>query len=253
MLPGVRAPAIPFDAAREAAELREYLGDDYDHARLEQYERQLEDELAEVGDEGTFYRSSQGYLYSLTAFAMSATKVPYLGDLVAIVPPRARLLDYGCGIGSDGLMLLEMGYRVEFADFDNPSTRYLRWRLERRGLEAPVHDLDAGPPPRGFDLAYAFDVIEHVEDPFAFLGEMEQAAAVVLVNLLEPKAGETELHHELPIRAILDRARRRGLLRYRRHHASSHLVAYGEGRPGGLAALRSRVALQAGIRRPAVR
>ena len=253
MLSCVRAPEIPFDAAREAAELRDYLGEDYDHARLEHYERQLEAELAEVGDEEAFYRSSKGYLYNLTAFAMSATKVPYLADLTEITSPGARLLDYGCGIGSDGLMLLEMGYRVEFADFDNPSTRYLRWRLERRGLHAPVHDLDAGPPPAGFDLAYAFDVIEHVEDPFAFLGAMEAATRTVLVNLLEPKAGETVLHHELPIRAILGRARQRGLVHYRRHHESSHLVGYGGTRPARLAALRSRAALEVGMRRPAVR
>ena len=77
------------------------------------------------------------------------------------MPPGSRLLDYGCGIGSDGLMLLEAGYRVEFADFDNPSTEYLRWRLEQRGFDAPVHDLDKDVPD-GFDAAYAFDVIEHV-------------------------------------------------------------------------------------------
>lgn len=253
MLPAVRAPAIPFDAAREAAELREYLGDAYDHARLEHYERQLEDELAEVGDEDAFYRRSEGYLYNLTAFAMSATKLPYLAALTEIAPPDGRVLDYGCGIGSDGLTLLEMGYRVEFADFDNPSSRYLRWRLERRELDAPVYDLDAGPPPRGFDLAYAFDVIEHVKDPFAFLDEMETAAAAVLVNLLEPKPGETGLHHELPIRTILERARQRGLVHYRRHHRTSHLVAYGHGRPGALAKLRSSVAIQAGMRRAPVR
>ena len=253
MLFSVRAPAIPFDAAREAAELRCYLGRSYDHQRLERYDEQLEAELAEVGDEQAFYRSSEGYLYNLTAFAMSATKIPYLVDLTGLVRPRARLLDYGCGIGSDGLLLLEMGYHVEFADFDNPSARYLRWRLEHRGLEAPVHDLDAGQPPPGFELAYAFDVIEHVPDPFAFLGAMEERAAAVLVNLLEPKPGETQLHRELPIRPILARARERGLLHYRRHHGSSHLVAYGEGRRGGVARLRSRLALEAGMRRPAVR
>jgi len=254
MLFAMRTPAIPFDAESEAAELRAYLGDAYDHTRLERYEQQLEAELAEVGDEQAFYRASEGYLYNLTAFAMSATKLPYLADLTSIVAPGARVLDYGCGIGSDGLLLLEMGYSVEFADFENPSTRYLRWRLERRGVAAPVHDLDAGLPPRGFDLAYAFDVIEHTPDAFAFLEAMEEAASIVLVNLLEPKEGETELHHELPIRSILRRARERGLVHYRRHHLSSHLVAYGDGPPGRLAAgIRSRAAMRAALRRPAVR
>ena len=249
----VPSPAIPFDAEREAAELREYLGAAYDHARLERYEQQLEAELEQLGDEQALYRSSQAYLYNLTAFAMTGTKLPYLGDLTQLVSPGARVLDYGCGIGSDGLLLLEMGYRVEFADFDNPSTRYLRWRLERRGLEAAVHDLDSGAPPAGFDLAFAFDVIEHAPDPLDLLAAMEASAGIVLVNLLEPSAGETALHHELPIRALLLRARERGLVRYRRHHGRSHLVAYG-GRPAaGIERIRSELALRAGLLRVALR
>ena len=249
----VPAAAIPFDAEREVAELRDYLGDAYDQARLERYEQQLEAELAQLGDEQLLYRRSEGYLYNLTAFAMTGTKLPYLRDVTRLVTPGARVLDYGCGIGSDGLLLLEMGYRVEFADFDNPSTRYLRWRLRRRGLEAPVHDLDAGPPPNGFDLAYAFDVIEHVPDAFAFLAAMEAAATIVLVNLLEPKEGETALHRELPLRAILDHARTYGLVRYRRYHESSHLVAYGRDRVTWPERIRSELALRAGLLRAAVR
>jgi SAM-dependent methyltransferase len=229
----VPRPALPaFDADRELAELREYLGDEYDHSRIENWQEQLDEEAAEVGDEATLYRVSRGYLYNLTVFAVSRTKLPYIEDLVAHVPPGARLLDYGCGIGSDGLYLLEAGYRVEFADFANPSTEYLRWRLERRGLEAPVHDLDQGPPPAGFDAAYAFDVIEHVDDPFGFLGAMERCARLVMVNLLEPAEDETELHRDLPIDAVLAHARRRRLLSYRRYWARSHTLLY-RSEPGG--------------------
>jgi hypothetical protein len=135
------------------------------------------------------------------------------------------VLDYGCGIGSDGLLLLEAGYRVEFADFDNPSAAYLRWRLERRGFEAPVHDLDKGVP-GGYDAAFAFDVIEHVLDPFAFLTEMERRAALVEVNLLAPVPFDQALHHDLPIRAILMHAVRRRLVAYRLLYGRSHLVLY---------------------------
>ena len=94
-------------------------------------------------------------------------------------------------------------------------------------------------------------MIEHVPEPIELLEAMEGAAGLVLVNLLEPKEGESALHHELPIGAILARARARGLVHYRRHHGSSHLVAYGAGRPP--AGLRSRAALRAALRRPAVR
>ena len=238
--------ALALDPVREEAELRSYLGDDFRLDRLQHYQDHLDAEFADIGHEDTFYLTSKAYLYNLTAFAMTGTKLPYLRELTAQVPPGARLLDYGCGIGSDGLLLLEAGYRVEFADFDNPSTAYLRWRLRERGLEAPVHDLD-GDVPGGFDAAYAFDVIEHVGDPFAFLGEMERRADLVAVNLLEPGPAEREpaSHRELPIAAIRSRAVDRGLRSYRIHHGRSHLVAY---EPGGepaaaLARLRGRAAI----------
>src|SRR3954466_6433383 len=101
---------LRFDPEREEAELRAYQGDGYDRARLEHYQDALDQEVAEVADEREFYRTSQAYLYNLTAFAMTGTKLPYLEVLTSNVPPGSRVLDYGCGIGSDGLMLLEAGY-----------------------------------------------------------------------------------------------------------------------------------------------
>jgi SAM-dependent methyltransferase len=238
--------AVVVDPEREMAELREYLGPAYDHSRLQRYEQQLEEELARVGDEQLLYRTSEAYLYNLTAFAMTHTKLPYVREITRVVGPGARLLDYGCGIGSDGLALIEAGYDVSFADFDNPSTRYLRWRLDRRGVDARVYDLDSEQPPPGFDLAFAFDVIEHVDDPFAFLSRMEAAASTVVVNFLAPEAGETELHRELPIPALLAHAATRRLRRYRIHHRRSHLVVYDTERARRFRRMRSRLMLLRG-------
>jgi hypothetical protein len=237
--------SLSLDPAREEAELREYLGADYDHNRLQLYQRTLDEEVADVGDEERFYRVSRGYLYNLTAFAMTGTKMPYLEVLTRHVEPGSRLLDYGCGIGSDGLILLDAGYRVEFADFDNPSVEYLRWRLERRGLDAPIHDVDATPPPGGFDLAYAFDVVEHAKEPIALLCELESRARLVLVNFLEDDANP--LHEHLDIAALLDHAAGHGLRRYRVHHGRSHLVLY---EPGRRASIRSRLQRIVGGLRP---
>jgi SAM-dependent methyltransferase len=217
--------SLRFDPEREERDLAAYLGDDYDRARLENYQEVLDEEVAEIADEHTLYRTSHAYLYNLCAFAMTGTKLPYLEHMMSIVPPGSRVLDYGCGIGSDGLMLLDAGYRVEFADFDNPSTAYLRWRLGQRGFDAPVYDLDREVP-GDFDAAYAFDVIEHVPDAYAFLGEMERRSSLVVVNLLEFDEHEQDLHYELPIRSLLLRAAGLGLERYRRLYGSSHLVLY---------------------------
>jgi len=239
------APARPrllVDPGREEAELREYLGDAFDRAKLENHERLLDQEAIRVGDERSFYRSSEAYLFDLTAFAMTGTKLPYLEMLTDTVPSGARLLDYGCGIGSDGLMLLEAGYRVEFADFANPSTAYLRWRLEKRGLEAPVHDVE-GFVPGGFDAAYAFDVIEHVNDPFGFLGELESRAAVVEVNFLEYDPNEQYLHHELPIPELLAHVCHQRLVAYKLLHGTSHVVVYRPEQASAARQLGNRLAL----------
>ncbi|HET9050817.1 MAG TPA: hypothetical protein VFO60_03890, partial [Candidatus Dormibacteraeota bacterium] len=97
-----------------------------------------------------------------------------------------------------------------------------------------------------------FDVLEHVDDPFAVVRRLEEVAAVVCVNLLEPAAGETHLHHELPISALRERAERRGLLAERLLHGRSHLLVWrgdgpatargprGGAAPGLVSRLRSR-------------
>ena len=101
---------------------------------------------------------------------------------------------------SDGLRIGQVG----FADFANPSTAFLKWRLDQRGLSAPtaeVFDVD-GHVPGGFDVAYSLDVIEHVDDPFGFLAELESRAGIVAVNFLEPDAADdVHMHRPLPIGA----------------------------------------------------
>lgn len=237
------ADAVALDPAREESELRAYLGDAFRLDRLQHYQEHLDAEFADIGHEDTFYLTSKAYLYNLTAFAMTGTKLPYLRELTARVQPGARVLDYGCGIGSDGLLLLKAGYHVEFADFDNPSVEYLRWRLRERGLDAPIHDLNKGVPD-GFDAAYSFDVIEHVADPFAFLHELEQRARLVVVNFLAPVAGDQELHHDLPIDTLLAHVAERRLRHYALLYGRSHLVLYEPDRAGRLRRVLNRARMR---------
>ncbi len=232
-------------AADDLAELRDYLGERFDETMLEAHVAAVDQERDRAADEASFYRTSDAYLYDLTVFSMSATKAPYLAELRRLLAPDARVLDYGCGIGADGLRLAAAGMTVSFADFANPSTQYLRWRLARRNWDCPVHDLDAGPVPGSFDAAFSFDVIEHVDDPFAFLEQLEQRAGLVAVNLLEAEPGDTDLHRPLPIAALLDHGARRGLVRYRRYHGRSHLMIY-RGSGPGVSRWRSRAQRQVG-------
>lgn len=214
-----------YEAGQELAELQEHLGAGFDLQQLQGHRQAVDAEEHAAPDEATFYRTSTAYLYDLTVFAMSGTKRPYRAMVRRVAPPGGRLLDYGCGIGSDGLRLQEDGYQVSFADFDNPSVAYLRSRLQRRGAQAPVYDIERYVP-GGHDVVYSFDVLEHVQDPFAFLARLEQLAAVVVVNLLAPVPDDVHVHKPLPLPALLRYVQERGLISYRLLHGRSHLVAY---------------------------
>ena len=214
-----------WEGERDREELQRYLGSDYEERRLQRHVAGLEEEEAAAPDEQTFYRTSRAYLYDLTVFSMSGTKAPYRRLVREVAAPGARLLDYGCGIGADGLRLLEQGYRVEFADFDNPSVEFLRWRLQQRGLEARIHDVERDIP-GGFDVVYCFDVLEHVDDPVRVIERLEALAEIVVVNFLEPAAHDPHIHRPLPITELLDRCAEHGLLHYSAHYGRSHLVAY---------------------------
>jgi glycosyltransferase involved in cell wall biosynthesis len=218
-----------FEGEEELAELKAYLGDSYDEHRLRAHQSLVEHEEHAAPDERTFYRTSEAYLYDLTVFAMSGTKRPYRRMVRRLVPPGGRVLDYGCGIGSDGLRLIADGRQVEFADFANPSVAYLRWRLEQRGWTAAVHDVELSVP-QGFDAVTCFDVLEHVDDPFAFLAHLESLADLVIVNLLEPAPDDVHLHRPLPVKELIEHAVSQGLVSYRFHHGRSHLLAYRSGR-----------------------
>jgi hypothetical protein len=81
-----------------------------------------------------------------------------------------------------------------------------------------------------------------VDDPFAFLGNLERLANLVVVNFLEPLPDEPDVHHELPVASLLGHAATKQLRRYRIYHGRSHLVLY-EARPGPRLRGRARIAL----------
>jgi 2-polyprenyl-3-methyl-5-hydroxy-6-metoxy-1,4-benzoquinol methylase len=87
------------------------------------------------------------------------------------LPPRSSIVDVGCGAGAYGPGLVEAGHKWLGLEVND----YCIEILERR--ELPYRKLKGAIPrllsvDREFDHAICIEVLEHVEDPDSFLGEI---------------------------------------------------------------------------------
>ncbi len=90
------------------------------------------------------------------------------------VPPSPRILDAGCGTGAN---LIEYGRLGEVTGVDAfpEAIQFCRDRGLENVLEAPVEKLPFDPD--SFDLMFATDVIEHLDDDVLALRELRRVAA----------------------------------------------------------------------------
>lgn len=84
-------------------------------------------------------------------------------------------LDFGSGIGTGALCLLDAGCEVDCADIATELLRFVQHRVSGRGLRMNAIALKEDEKPRNghYDLITCFDVLEHVIDPKAKLMELE--------------------------------------------------------------------------------
>ena len=94
----------------------------------------------------------------------------------AAPPPRAHILEIGCGTGHNLPMLGAFG-EVDAVELDEEARAIAEQRLGRTVMSAPLPEL-AGVPDGRYDLIAALDVIEHIDD--------DQAALAAISAKLKP-------------------------------------------------------------------
>jgi 2-polyprenyl-6-hydroxyphenyl methylase/3-demethylubiquinone-9 3-methyltransferase len=94
--------------------------------------------------------------------------------LLERVPAGAAVLDVGCGEGVFARALEDAGARVTAIDVAEEPLRRARERAPGLDLRLARGEADWELPDGAFDLAWAGEVIEHVADTGAWLGELSR-------------------------------------------------------------------------------
>ena len=187
-------------------ELACYLGAEFRAESCMSDDHLVHEDFARYPDAATFYRDSSAYLYHLIGYWLEGAKRVAHGWLLQSTHnARCSILDYGCGIGCDGLWFLDAGYDVAFADVPSRSLDFLRWRLAQRlYLDVPVYEIPDLPDGAAYTFVWCTDVLEHLP-PAAHLGLIEHLAALgrfVILNLIEDPDADGTVHHPVDVEGL---------------------------------------------------
>lgn len=155
-----------WDRGGELCELRRYLGDRYDSARLV-YGSPRPGEPADPDEDR---------LFDLAAQAMKPDADHVHSILQEHLPPGAKVLNYRCGIGSEGLRLATGGFSVSFADAPGAPLDYLKWRVGQRKLATEVFELGRDDVPRDIDAVFWLVATSQGREPQEAERELEDIA-----------------------------------------------------------------------------
>ena len=164
-------------------ELMDYFESKFDPAYTHWNDRLWEKDAARYKTADEYRRKSKALIYKQVQTWASSWRAPYF-DFVQEVTPSVKALDYHCGVGAVGLWLRRYGYQMDFAGPKSECTKFLRWRLERRGVEAQVYDQDKDDIPR-YPLVVCFEALHTYpsEQQFGLVQKLARLGEVVIVNL----------------------------------------------------------------------
>ncbi len=124
-----------------------------------------EDRSSEESQTG-FYLDNDEYLYDLVRYNSTEVFAGLGAAVTNFVLSKGKVrkvIDFGAGIGSLGIVLASLGFEVTLADVSRPLLEFARWRFWKRGLQADFVDLTKRQPETCCaHLVSALDTFEHI-------------------------------------------------------------------------------------------
>ncbi len=115
---------------------------------------------------GTYTESTQ-YLKNTTHYHFDVDMKPFTEEALS-GPNVGEIIDVGCCSGLMGLVMALREYWVTFHDFEGVGLAFVRWMIERHGLEGEVIPYGQEVT-RRYDTVIATDVLEHTGNHLGFI------------------------------------------------------------------------------------
>ncbi|MBP7768392.1 class I SAM-dependent methyltransferase [Candidatus Woesebacteria bacterium] len=165
------------------SELKEYLGDQfipYFDSSVSLAVNWYNSEPKTPEEVAEFYKNTHDYIYNLVIWHESGDREDFLSEFKQLSEKYgvSSFLDYGCGVGNDGLALINSGYSVSFVDYSCPSTDFLLWRMKKRGIHSEIIDIEKNEILPSADVFFAIDVLEHIQDPLQVLKKINNKTKI---------------------------------------------------------------------------
>ncbi len=170
----------------------------------------------------TFFSTSIDYLYNLTIWQASGHRPAYVTDALPTLRSLGirTILDYGCGIGNDTILLHENGFVVTGCDFASPSTAFLRWRTNNAIPVIEPPQIHAQPTP---DALWIIDTIDHLSNIDDTIGPLLSRTPTLITERLDIKRGgnRKRFHHRRTRDQLCDVFGTHGLIPSARNQGAS--------------------------------
>ncbi len=163
------------------SDLCKYLNISEDEAKplMASADIKAEKEWSDSKDHTNFYKDHEHYLAGLTHWHTTADyRLQWTEQMIQFMKTEGlhTALDFGCGIGTDGLSLAEAGMNVQLFDVGKENLKFVRWKIRQHKIRSArvmsrVKDT--------FDLGILCDVIGHVEKPLDLIIDMAKRCRYV--------------------------------------------------------------------------
>jgi SAM-dependent methyltransferase len=169
--------------------------------RIENFRSEWLQLPASLREDSWFYLSSRTYLFANAVHFHDAPAV--IEEIADLLPPTARVLDFGGGTGNLALALGARGFHVDYRELSAVQKDFARFRVQRHGLHEQIEILDswADLPAGRYDAVCAFDVFEHLPDLAQVVRHLAASVAGsgVLIDTPSFSVGlANPMHHEDP-------------------------------------------------------